>query len=153
MAKIFTREQELLRNLWRKAYRNGELRIDFQSESQAHQARMRLYSAVKREKHEGNSEDFEVYQAAQTIEIVFGTSKTQLLMRSRSHSPIIAAFEKAAGERLQDAASPNEKESVEAARRLADELDKEAKVAPAPAQPTDDGLAKEYRKNPFYKRS
>lgn len=103
--------QLLLRDAWRKAYRRMQegltLEIRFQTESQAHKARMDLYKAVQPEKH-GKGEDLELIQAAQSIEIVLDKQhRNVLIMRDRGQSEIYGALQEALGERLQDVVDPD----------------------------------------------
>jgi hypothetical protein len=150
MAKVYNKVQILLRETWRKAYkvsmegREG-LVIQFETESQAHKARMDLYKAVKEEKAM-QSEDLELQEAAQTIEIVLGENRSSLVMRSRGQNPIYAALEKAIGMSIETAVDPEMERQAEESLRS---LQKSGVIA----KPEDGGgLATKHLPNPYYTR-
>lgn len=96
-----SKTQLLLRETWRKAWQRAQagdtLQIVFRTESQAHKARMDLYKAVQAEK-QGRSEDLELTQAAQGLEIVLHPEQRNILiMRDRGQGDIYTALQEATG--------------------------------------------------------
>ena len=139
MARFRSKQQLLLQDTWRRAYRSKDgIQVTFETEAQAHRLRMVFYNAVKLEK-QGKGDDQELIRAVEEVEIVFGPAgKHQLWLRPKNLNPAIAAIEEALGVKMQDMQDPEIMESFNRAMEKA-------------GVPTNDaGLAIEHQENPFY---
>lgn len=159
MGRYFSKDQLLMRETWRKAFRAEHgLRLEFPSEANAHRCRMLLYSAVRMEKT-GGGDDEELKRAAESVEIVFGEGKNVLLMRHRQDNPIFQALSEATGIELEKATMPEALESQEKMLRelermgLAPEIPPTNDNARTGAGAREEGLeGPPLVKNPFYTR-
>lgn len=131
----------MMRAIWRKAYKEGELAIPFETEAIAHRVRMMLYNAVKLAK-QGKTEDFELIEAAESLEIVWGADRKTLLMRRKTLSSAFQSLEAALGKSMDIVTMPEAEESL---KKVMETL-KEEEIGKAV-------LNTKPLKNPFYDRS
>jgi hypothetical protein len=155
MPRFYSKDTLLIRDAWRKAFREGGLRFNFPDEAKAHRARMMFYAAVRQEKQ--GKGDGELVRAAETLEIVFGETKNVLLMRPRQDNPIFQAISEAVGLDLDHASMPEADESL----KLLEEMgvfvegssppsNDNARTGAGAREEGSDGIATEHQDNIFY---
>lgn len=133
-------ERLMLQDVWRKAYREGGLDIQFKTKAGATRGRLQLYNAVAEQKKEKNMEDLELVHAAQELEIV-KLSETSLRMQLRVKNDMMTTLAGVLGQSLEAFVDPA---AAEAAERMLKQLEEEAKTG-KPSEP-----AFGHRENPFY---
>jgi hypothetical protein len=117
MGQHYGSAARLMREIWRKAWREGELRVKFAEPGAASRARFGLYNAVKRERR-GQGEDWELIRAVDVVEVVWGNAeRTELVLQRRDRSAVIRGLEAALGVGMEQVMTPEE---LEVERRLAE---------------------------------
>lgn len=149
MPKFYSKAQIALREVWRTALRKGSVEITLSTSSKAHKLRFDLYAAVKEEKR-GESEDLELMEAANTLEIT--KEGSTLIMRPKLSNETFQAIARATGMNLDKVVDPAEQELGERMLREIGVAVEGAGVPPAAAPNPETGLAVEHQENPFYKR-
>lgn len=126
-------ETLILQDVWRQAFRKGELTLTFKTQAGAQRARMQLYNSVKLQKAGKDMSDIELVHAAENMEIVWASEdKTQFRLQRRDKSDmmqgIMAALE---GKTMEQYVDPEAQESAE---RLLKQLNNEetAQTKPVP---------------------
>ena len=129
-----------LQALWKKAFEEGELVLDFKSETDQIRAKFMLYTVsrkVKLEKAKGAAyPDFVLADAVEECMISI-TSKTQLTIRHKSAAPLLKSMMDQAGidiEALADQ-TPEALEIAASARRLAERMETDRRASEATPDP------------------
>lgn len=124
----------MMQEVWRRAFRaEGGLELTFKTKGGAVRARLQLYNAVAKQKRGTDTEDWELVQAANEIEIIW-TGETSIRLRSRDQSDMIQGIQAALGEKIGEREVD---EAAESLKRLMGEVGAEAGEA-------------EHKDNPFY---
>jgi hypothetical protein len=121
--QIFNKENTLVREVWRKAWKvreERELVLQFPNEGAMKVGRIKLYNAVRGERRgEG---DWELVKATEELMLCNGEDGKSLIFRQRKRAAYMGAFEAAVGESYDKVKSPEEREAEEAfGRRLKEE--------------------------------
>lgn len=125
----------MLQDVWRKAWLEGGLDLQFRTKSGAHRARMQLYNAVKQQKAGTDLDDMDLVRAAEGLEIVW-LGETGLRMQRKDNSDMIQGLAAALGRTMTDYIDPD---AAASSQRMLEELMGKAKPqseedTPAPAQ-------------------
>ena len=142
MAKFYSKTQLILREVWRTAHTKGRVEIVLPSAAKAHKLRFDLYAAVREEKM-NNSDDFQLTEAAATLEIVLGEDKRTLIMQKKADNEVFKAIAAATGLDVTSVVDPfAEAQANEALKRLG--------IVQAEAKPDDKPQLGEHQSTPFY---
>lgn len=150
----------MMREVWRRAWREGGKTLTFETPGDAQRCRMQLYNAVKKIKQGTEYDDPTLSAAAQGLEIVWGNAeRTVLNMRRRdSNSMTRALLRELGAESMEEFEDPEIKAQAERGMELMRQI--ERLKEPTEAKPGDsfgarpaeapDGISLEHKENKFY---